>query len=487
MRLWPLFVGSLVFLLGLTTDIEARKIQHDLLKLDLLYEGVDHELIWLDEEGISLNAMVLIGILDDLGIYTDIGSGLYKDLDIRLKDRLYSSALLDLLERISFVKGRDASNERANLLEVIKNGELSAYIDRILPTYDEVSKIRHMIRVYKTQLDLDWPSMTLVHFKLGQSSKKVLRLRWMLTVLGDIKKSELTIYRKSIYDPVVIHGIKSFQRRHGLTVNGTLDEPTVLALNISPKQRVIQMQQNLWRWIMLPSSPPDKYIKINIPDYTLELYVLGELDLTMKVIVGKPSSPTPVLLTQITGITINPYWTPSINIIRSELLPLNSRKPGYLNHKGFELHPVGKNLRSVVKLSNVTSKQLTGLLKRYRLVQSPGEKNALGKLRFTIPNTKSIFLHDTPVKKLFEGENLALSHGCIRLEKAQALSEYILSTKNEAKEIRRALNGLNTKYVSLSDPMLVFIIYLTAWVDNSGKLQLRPDIYHLDTELITGL
>ncbi|WP_040572073.1 L,D-transpeptidase family protein [Shewanella benthica] len=482
MRTWLFFLVSIVFSLGSVADIAASYSQADMHKLAWLYGGAEGDLIWFDDSGLTLSGMALIGLLDDLGIDSGAVSEPGSD-DVQLIDRLYSKALLDLLERIKFVKDRGIGDEGIKLLEAINNAELSAYIASILPSYNEVLRIRRMIRVYKTQLDMDWPSVTRVNFKLGQSSQQVQRLRWMLTVLGDLENSELTRYREAIYDPMVIQGIKSFQRRHGLTANGELDAPTVQALNISPKRRVIQMQQNLWRWIMLPSSPPPKYIKINIPNYSLELFVLGELDLSMKVIVGKPSSPTPVLLTRVTRMTINPYWTPPTSIIRSELLPLNSREPGYLNHKGFELHPVAKKDNPVVKLINIAPRQLAELLKEYRLVQAPGKDNALGKLRFTIPNTESIYLHDTPQKKLFAGNDLALSHGCIRLEKAVALFEYILSTQDNAEEIRRALGQPNTRYVSLSNAIPIFITYQTAWVDSRGKLQLRPDIYHLDREI----
>lgn len=478
MRSWVFFLVSIVYYLGSVADIAASNSQPELQKLAWLYGGVESDLIWFDDRGLTLSGMALVGLLDDLGI----DSGADSD-EVEVNDRLYSRALLDLLQRIQFEKGKVIGDEGIKLLEAINNAELSAYIANIFPSYDEVLKIRRMIRVYKTQLDVEWPSVIRVNFKLGQSAKQVQRLRWMLTVLGDLENSELTRYREAIYDPMVIQGIKSFQRRHGLMVNGELDEPTVLALNISPKRRVIQMQQNLWRWLMLPSSPPPQYIKINIPNYSLELFVLGELDLSMKVIVGKPSSPTPALLTRVTRMTINPYWTPPTSIIRSELLPLNSREPGYLNHKGFELHPVSKKDNPVVKLINVAPMQLAELLKEYRLVQAPGKDNALGKLRFTIPNTQSIYLHDTPQKRLFEGGDLALSHGCIRLEKAVVLFEYILSTQDNAKEIRRALGQPNTRYVSLSHSIPIFITYLTAWVDSRGKLQLRPDIYHLDREI----
>ncbi|BAJ01968.1 L,D-transpeptidase family protein [Shewanella violacea] len=481
MRSWLLLLVSIVFYLGLVTDIEANNKSPDMQKSAWLYEGVEGDLIWFDDKGITLSGMALLGLFDDLGIDTSAAHEQQIN-EIKITDSLYSHALLDLLAHIRSVKGGGEADDEVRLLEAINNDELAEFIASILPSYDEVSKIRRMIRVYKSQLDVNWPTITQVNFKLGQSSKQVQRLRWMLTALGDLENSELTRYRESIYDPMVIHGIKAFQRRHGIRVSGELDESTALVLNISPQRRVIQMQQNLWRWLMMPPSPPKKYIKINIPDYSLQLFVLGELDLSMKVIVGKPSSPTPVMMTRVTRMTINPYWTPPSSIIRSELLPLNSTEPGYLNHKGFELHAVGKNEISVVKLTNMEPKQLKGLLTEYRLVQAPGKDNALGQVRFTIPNTQSIYLHDTPAKNLFDGEHLALSHGCIRLEKALALSEYLISIHEDSKEIQVALSGSKTRYVSLPDPMPIFITYQTAWVDNRGKLQLRPDIYHLDRE-----
>ena len=231
MKSWLLFIFSIVFSLGSVADIEVSNSQPELQKLALLYGGVEDDLIWFDDRGLTLSGMALIGLLDDLGI--DLGVNSEQELDeIKVMDRLYSKALLDLLQRIQFEKDRGIGDEGIKLLEAINNAELSAYIASILPSYDEVLKIRRMIRVYKTQLDVDWPSVTRVNFKLGQSSNQVQRLRWMLTVLGDLENSDLTRYREAIYDPMVIQGIKSFQRRHGLTASGVLDETTVLELNI---------------------------------------------------------------------------------------------------------------------------------------------------------------------------------------------------------------------------------------------------------------
>jgi len=448
-----------------------------------IYEQTAGEPLWFNKRGVTLDGMTLVSLLDDLGVEVDKTQASEEPKQLKKTDVAYTKALLSVIERTVRLSHKDLTLEQTELIRAIKGKRLGEFIDAILPPFDEIYRLRSMIGQYKKKVHLPWPTMGPQEFRLGQTSNEVKQLRWMLTELGDLERSELTRYREAIYDPMVIDGIKSFQLRHGLSVNGNLDRHTVDAFNVTPLQRVEQMQRNLWRWIALPGGGTDKLVWINIPGYQLSLFEQGSVALKMKVIIGKPSSQTPLLSTHLTKLTINPSWTPPASIIKSELLPLNSREPGYLNHKQFELRGIGLNKTQVIKLGQIDSKQLPVLLSQYRLVQAPGEDNALGKMRFTIVNRHSIYLHDTPAKQLFENKNRALSHGCIRLEKPEALFGYLIETKDTMKEVKKAMSGTATRYFSLAQPIPVYITYHTSWVDNSGKLQVRPDIYNLDMEI----
>ncbi|WP_223295915.1 L,D-transpeptidase family protein [Shewanella sediminis] len=464
-------------------DLSEAKPLSDEHMMAEMYERAADELLWFDRRGVSLNGMTLISLLDDLGVEVNIPQPIKTTKHRKQADTSYTKALLTVIERMSESSHKELSVEQTKLLQAIKRDRLSEFIGTILPSFDEIYRLRNMIGEYKKKVNVKWPTMSQYEFRLGQSSNEVKQLRWMLTQLGDLEHSELTRYREAIYDPMVIDGIKSFQLRHGLNVNGNLDKYTVEAINVTPLQRVEQMQRNLWRWITLSTPNAEKLVWINIPGYQLSIFEQGSVTLQMKVIIGKPSSPTPILSTYLTKLTINPSWRPPASIIKSELLPLNAAEPGYLNHKQFELHGVGLNKKHVIKLGDVDSKQLPTLLRQYRLVQAPGEDNALGKMRFTIVNRHSIYLHDTPAKQLFKRNVRALSHGCIRLEKPIALSSYLVETDERARELQKAVGGSGTRHFSLSSPIPVYITYHTSWVDAAGKLQVRPDIYNLDMEI----
>ncbi len=477
-----LFISIAVVMMFVCDLSEAKPLSDEHMMAEM-YERAADELLWFDRRGVSLNGMTLISLLDDLGVEVDSPLPIKTTQLRKQADTNYTKALLSVIERMSESSHKELSVEQTKLLRAIKRDRLAEFIDTILPSFDEVYRLRSMIGEYKKRVNLKWPTISQHEFRLGQSSNEVKQLRWMLTLLGDLEYSELTRYREAIYDPMVIDGIRSFQLRHGLNVNGNLDKYTVEAINVTPLQRVEQMQRNLWRWIALSGLSLEKLVWINIPGYQLTLFEQGSVALQMKVIIGKPSSQTPILSTHLTQLTINPPWTPPASIIKSELLPLNATEPGYLNHKQFELHGVGLNKTHVIKLGDVDSKQLPTLLRKYRLVQAPGEDNALGKMRFTIVNSLSIYLHDTPAKQLFQGRNRALSHGCIRLEKPVALSRYLVETDERVRELQKAMGGNDTRYFSLSSPIPVYITYHTSWVDAAGQLQVRPDIYNLDMEL----
>lgn len=454
----------------------------DTQEVELIYELNGQELIWFDSYGLSLDGLSLAQLLEDLGI------GLEKFLVVEQvdrtkmskieRDRAYTRACLYLLDRVSRLSLNTNVNLENKFTQAVINHRLSNFIEQVLPLYDEVSKLRGMIRKYKKLTHKPWPNIEQSEFRLGQSSDKISTLRGMLIELGDLSVKPELKQRTSIYDPDIVLGIKSFQVRHGLEVNGQLDTQTAESLSIKPETRIVQMQLNLWRWFNLPKALPERFVWINIPGYQLQLLDQGDKVLDMKVIVGKPQTPTPIITSSLTRLTINPSWTPPWSIVSKELLPLDENQPGYLNRQKFELRKYGAN--TSLDLVDISSSSILYLLSEYQLVQAPGPKNALGKYRFSIPNNHSIYLHDTPSKFLFSKRIRAMSHGCIRLSDPKGLSDYLMRSDVRAADVARAAKGTLTHYYSIISPTPVYITYHTIWVDELGKLQLRPDIYGLD-------
>ena len=117
--------------------------------------------------------------------------------------------------------------------------------------------------------------------------------------------------------------------------------------------------------------------------------------------------------------------------------------------------------------------------------QLPGDKNALGKVKFLFPNSYNIYFHDTPAKSLFEKNKRAYSHGCIRLSEPEKMAQYLLQNDPawDAEKIAEAMHAGKERYVKVKDPVEVFITYYTAWVDESGRLNFREDIYSHDEKI----
>lgn len=374
------------------------------------------------------------------------------------------------------------TNQRPAAIKVTTAEQLAQYIENYLPAHDQVIRLRSMIQHYQSFITTDWPTLTVTTHRLGQRHVEIGNLRAMLVQLGDLPAGLDDNYRAAIFDPAIIGGLKQFQQRHGLVATGQLNQATIKELNVTPEQRIRQMQINLWRWFDLPAQLPERYLRVNIPQFQLQLYDAGELAFNMPVIVGRADWPTPRLTTTLTRITIHPTWTPPRSIIRADLLPRHNKQPGFLNRQGFELLQGSATNPIRLKIPDPSQQQLAPLLQRYRLVQAAGPRNALGKFRFSIVNTQAIFLHDTPAKYLFANDSRALSHGCIRLADANRLSQYLFKTDSRLNRIDMdpILRGSATRSFALAKPLPVFITYHTSWVDSAGRLQLRPDIYHLE-------
>ena len=204
----------------------------------------------------------------------------------------------------------------------------------------------------------------------------------------------------------------------------------------------------------------------------------GVNTLDMRVIVGQAHNPTPVMVTEIDRVTLNPSWKPTRNIIHNELLPQYRADPSSLRRQNFKLVKGSVNKGEVREIDDSIA-SVSGMLREYRLVQFPGKDNALGKYRFNIKNYHSVYLHDTPVKSLFRKPYRALSHGCIRLQKPELLARHILKGQNDEQHLL-SVSKVQTRHIKLTTTVPVFVTYQSAWVNESGEVNWRNDIYQLD-------
>ncbi len=221
-----------------------------------------------------------------------------------------------------------------------------------------------------------------------------------------------------------------------------------------------------------------RYVLVNIPDYRLSVVESGSEVFTSRVIVGKEQRATPILASEIRSIVLNPAWHVPRSILSKDILPKLGRDPAYLDREQFEVIDGEGN---PVQFSEDGWHHALASGFPYRLRQKPGDHNALGRYKFYLPNNDAIYLHSTPRKALFEQGARAFSSGCIRVEHADDLAELLLAdSRYQPDKVASILKETQTKWLPLSNPIPVFTVYWSSWIDEEGRQQLRNDIYGFD-------
>ncbi len=259
-----------------------------------------------------------------------------------------------------------------------------------------------------------------------------------------------------VYDTKVASAVADFQRANGLPPSGQLTARTIALLSGGGKRQLeAEIIANMERWRWMPRDMGDSRIEVNIPDYEVVVIENGAVAQRNRVVVGKQDTPTPVFSNTMQFLIVNPSWNVPQSIIRKELLPKGGGHLGYLHRLGYE-----------------TSYHDGQLMVR----QPPGERNALGRIKFMFPNDYAVYLHDTPMRALFEQDKRAFSHGCVRVDDPFRFAETVLGPGWSEERIKKLIGG-KERYVNLARPLPIHIEYFTAEVDDFGRLLLRDDIY----------
>jgi murein L,D-transpeptidase YcbB/YkuD len=294
------------------------------------------------------------------------------------------------------------------------------------------------------------------------------------------------------YAGELVEGVMRFQRRHGLDPDGVLGRQTLAALNVPPEVRARQLELALERLRWLPEPPQGPVIVINIPSFRLWVFEDAAADekpaLAMRVIVGRAiRTETPVFIGEMRYVEFSPYWNVPPNILRNELLPTLRRDPAYLERNDLEMISTrGDGTVTTVVDATTLAALRDGSL---RLRQRPGERNALGGVKFVLPNTMDIYLHATPARQLFERTRRDFSHGCIRVADPMGLTRFVLRDQPEWTDdrIEAAMAAGRTTTVKLAMTLPVIVFYTTAIVDRDGRALFLDDIYGHDRALDRAL
>ena len=280
--------------------------------------------------------------------------------------------------------------------------------------------------------------------------------------------------------------LRRFQRRRHIEPTGRLDRVTLEALNEPVEAQIAQIELNMERWRWLPHDTEARYILVRLDDYELDFIDRGQRQFTVRTIVGTSFWRTPIFSSTMTYLVVNPYWYVPRSIAAGEILPILQRDPGYAQRNGLRISR-GEGME-VERLDSdsIDWNSMTPVTFDLHIAQIPGGTNPLGVVKFYFSNPYNIYLHDTPNKALFEMEKREFSHGCIRVEHSELLAQRILSDW-EKEALSNLINSGRNRQIVFDDPMPVFLLYWTAWVDEEGQLYLRDDAYQSDEKMLQAL
>jgi murein L,D-transpeptidase YcbB/YkuD len=371
-----------------------------------------------------------------------------------------------------------------DLLPILKtalgdNRVEEAFAD-LAPSNDEYKRLQQAREQYLQLAKAGgWPvlpaSLTL---RPGQRSPHVATLAKRLALTGDL--GGRPDGHAQAYDTALQEAVRHFEARHGLPDNRVLTRATVAAMNVPVSTRIRQIELNMERWRWFPRDLGAVHIRVNVPEYHLDVWDHGRVALSMNVVVGAVDKPTPIFSDTMTTVAFAPYWNVPASIANDETLPAVLGDPDYLTRNNLE---VVSTSGEVVDPSTIDWSQVQGEdTFPYRFRQRPGTANSLGRVKFLFPNDFDVYLHDTPAAALFAKSYRALSHGCVRVQDPVKLAEYLLreSARWDAPRIEAAMNAPEEQQVKLPAPVPVHLMYWTARVDDDGTVRFFDDIYGHD-------
>lgn len=356
--------------------------------------------------------------------------------------------------------------EPADVLTTVVSGtDVAASLDGFNPPHEGFRKLRAKLselHVEPEVVTVQIPSGP--NLRKGKKDKRVPLLRARLSVDGDANSE--------VYDNALFEAVKVFQRSKGMSPTGIVNQPTVDALNGLSRNRTVEaIISNMERWRWLPRDLGRNHVFVNVPDYTLKAVKDGEVVFRTRIVAGKVRTPSPSFTANIENILVNPSWHVPQSIIYGQYLPA-------LEQDG----------EAMARMGMVVSTNADGSVS---IRQPPGERNALGRLKFNFSNKFQVYLHDTPQKHLFKESMRAHSAGCMRVENPAMLAEVLLSIalpeeKYTAERITR-MYGKNEAWLRFKKTVPVHLVYHNAYVDDAGELVVKPDVYGYDGRVQSAL
>jgi len=496
-------------------DVQETDLQLRSTPLAEFYHKTEYYPVWSDENEISPLAESLLDILNKSGCeglrpedyrtesirrmlfefrmgrsrQIALDSAQLAEFDMLLTDAMlqYASHLID--GRINhqvvypgWVVQKEPFDLTSYLLDAVESGEVEKALADLLPKYPGYAKLKEALGRYQRLAESENWSIIPYGPKMmkGASDQRVPMLRHKLFALRDLTSAAEK--GDNFFDGALEAAIIRFQKGHGLKADGRVGPLTLDALNVPLKKRIKQIALNMERLRWLSGTSWERYIMVNITDFSLQLIDNGQVAMNMKIIVGKTEQSSCILSRKMPYLELNPYWRIPDSIATKEILPKLRKNPGYLAANRVRVFSRWEDSMKEVDPRKINWSRIKAEELGYKFRQEPGPLNPLGRIKFIFPNECEIYLHDTPKRYLFGKSRRDFSHGCIRIEKPIELAAYLLKGRESwtRTKIMAEIGKEKRQVVTLPDPIDVHIIYGTVWVDRDGNLQFRNDIYRVD-------
>lgn len=313
----------------------------------------------------------------------------------------------------------------------------------------------------------------------GDDDERVSHLRRRLMITGELPRS--SNYASFTFDAGLEQAVVRFQEHNGLRATGRVDQPTLAALNVTAEERLAQLKLNHGRILELVQQPPEeRYVLVNIPAFQLEAVERYQTVLRHRVIVGRNGRETPALKATIRALNFFPYWRVPDSVAQLDVFPLLMKEPDYLEREHIRVISGDFNGPELDPRSIDWSQADAKVVK---LKQDPGPQNALGLVRIDMQNEHGVYMHDTPLKPLFQQRSRPFSAGCVRVQDVFQLVEWIARYEpgwEQPGRVQAVLDQGQALDVQLTRPVPVYFAYITAWAEPDGRIEFRPDIYRRD-------
>jgi len=480
--------------------VNARRAGPSVESITASYQKLDIESIWVEATGgLNDKGKSLLKYIQTVGKHglkpaeyylSKINQALTSGEEI---DKLMSRVFIKLVNHATL--GRLIPKKADTDWYIVQSGiDQDAALKRVLDTYDVVSYIESLFpqtRQYKSQLrayeKIDtqvqrggWTEFPVAGPRLQQGSRhahvSLLRQRLRDSGYGGG-------FEGNVFGALLKAALIRFQGDHGLNADGVLGRLTRLTLAKSAEQRKKQIETTLERLRWLPKHMGNRYIVVNTAGYELNVIENDRSTLQMRIVVGKKrrsnsNHETPSFSRQMRYVVLNPKWYVPASIASKELLVLAQKDPNYFKRNGYRVYDSkGMVNSSLVNWNNYVRGEKLPL----QIVQNSGRDNALGKMKFMLPNKYNIYLHDTPQKWLFSRDRRTFSHGCVRLSDPMSLATKVLGkTKNE---ISKMISSGRNRKVNLEQNIPVYVVYLTTWVRDDGTVIFFDDYYDRDSRM----